>query len=88
MKVYLVAIRDFFVDHNTDYAMAVDLKDDLMLYESFESAEKKFEKLCEAQLDMFDCSVVLLGENAKIFSYNNEYGRRRVIEIVEKNINK
>jgi hypothetical protein len=88
MKVYLVAIRDFFVDHNTDYAMAVDLKDDLMLYESFESAEKKFEKLCEAQLDMFDCSVVLLSENAKIFSYNNEYGRRRVIEIVEKNINK
>ena len=87
MKVYLVAIRDFFVDHNTDYAMAVDLKDDLMLYKSFESAKKKFEKLCEAQLDMFDCSVTLLSENAKIFSYNNEYGRRRVIEIVEKELN-
>ena len=88
MKVYLVAIRDFFVDHNTDYAMAVDLKNDLILYESFESAKKKFEKLCETQLEMFDCSEVLVSENAKIFSYNNEYGRRRVIEIVEKNINK
>ena len=88
MKVYLVAIKDFFVDHNTDYAMAVDLKDDLMLYETFDSAKKKFDKLCKTQLEMFECSEVLLGENAKIFSYNNEYGRRRVIEIVEKNINK
>ena len=88
MKVYLVAIRDFFVDHNTDYAMAMDLKDDLMLYESFDSAKKKFDKLCETQPEMFECSVVLLSENTKIFSYNNEYGRRRVIEIVEKDVNK
>jgi hypothetical protein len=68
--------------------MAMDLKEDLKLYESFDSAKKKFDKLCETQLEMFECSEALLGEYAKIFTYNNEYGRRRVIEIVEKDVNK
>ena len=86
MEVYIVVIKDFFKSDGVDYAMPVDLNQNSFVYPSPEKALNQLNNLSYYQKDVDDCTLVLDQPTLRIFSYNREPGRRRVMEIVKKHI--
>lgn len=86
MEVYIVVIKDFFKSDGVDYAMPVDLNQNSFVYSSPTKALNQLNNLAYNQKDVAECTLVLDQPTLRIFSYNREPGRRRVMEIVKKPI--
>ena len=45
MKIYQITIQSFFTANNTDYAMAIDRANDILLFTDIKKAEETFNNL-------------------------------------------
>ena len=90
MKIYLVSIRTFFKENNTDYAMAFDPKDnnDLKLFANYKDAKNEFNNSCKFYRDNF--SVIeknaSYNDESTIIFYNKCRSVRYIVSLIEKEV--
>lgn len=53
MEVYQISILSFFTSEGTDYAMAIDRNNDIMLFGDRLEAEKKFNELIDEYVNHY-----------------------------------
>ena len=90
MKVYLVSVRIFFKDNNTDYAMAFDPKDnnDLKLFINYDDAKNAFNNSCKFYRDNFHVTEedISCNNELTIIFYNKYHTARYIVSLIEKEV--
>lgn len=88
MKVYIVSIRKFFISHNTDYAMAVDLEDDFTLFKSRKNAMNKAEELMNDYRNRYSVEEECISDKTSNFTmvFKRNDGSRYVFSVTEKEV--
>ena len=90
MKVYLVSVRIFFKDNNTDYAMAFDPKNnnDLKLFVNYEDKKNEFNNSCKFYRDNFSVTEedISCNNESTIIFYNKYRSVRYIVSLIEKEV--
>lgn len=86
MKVYQVSKKTFFVSNGIDYAAAVDMENDVLIYTTFEKAEKAFNEFVDYASNVFMAEPKVLNHFGLVY-WSTEikgYDRRMIVEFLEK----
>lgn len=89
MKVYQVATRTFFKENNIDYAMAVDMDNDIKLFSSYWDAHKELESIMKNLRENFANHEICTSsddENFSIVFYNKSESVRYIVTLNEKEV--
>lgn len=86
-EIYLVIEQSFFISNGIDYAMAVDVDDDIDVFDNYEKAlsyfEDRSEEICRSKnLEMIDLS----NTDEKIALWKRPNGNRHFLKLITKTI--
>lgn len=87
IEIYLVIEQSFFISNGIDYAMPVDVNDDINLFDNYAKAlsyfEDRSEEICRNEnLEMKDLST----SDEKIAMWKKSNGNRRFLKLITKTI--
>lgn len=86
-EIYLVIEQSFFISNGIDYAMPVDVNDDIDTFDNYEKAlsyfEDRSEEICRSKnLEMIDLSTT----DEKIAMWKRPNGNRHFLKLITKTI--
>ena len=90
MTIYQISIKSFFTGSNgCDYAMAVDMNDEIKLFTSERKAKKLFNNLVEQYCELYKTGAEYIENHQYYFAKVIYHGTSRtIIEFIKKKLNK